>query len=389
MSGAGSEGRTWDAAVIGGGIMGAATAIRLGLGGLRVVLLEAGALGMGASGVNAGTLSLQIKRARLMPYALRGHALWRAAGERVGFHQTGGLTLAFTEQEAAVLTERMTERREAGAPIELIAPGRVRALAPRLSDRVLLASWCPVDGYANSSLTGSYYRAALREAGVELREGRRVERVVREARGYRLEAPGASLSARRLVLAAGAWSGRLAAGLGCPLPVHARVNTVSVTTRMPRLVDCIVGHATGLLTLKQSDNGSVLIGGGWQGRGDPDRGPGAVVAESLLTNLRLAQYALPDLARARLLRSWTGYEAHVPDFYPLAGALPGLEEAYVLACVRGGYTIGPYIGRLLGDLILGREPELPLFDPGRFAAPETRSRREEEERVDGDERPIG
>jgi glycine/D-amino acid oxidase-like deaminating enzyme len=55
----------------------------------------------------------------------------------------------------------------------------------------------------------------------------------------------------------------------------------------------------------------------------------------------------------------------VPDFYPLAGALPGVPGAFVLACVRGGYTIGPYIGRLMGDLILDREPEMPLFDPAR------------------------
>ena len=40
-------------------------------------------------------------------------------------------------------------------------------------------------------------------------------------------------------------------------------------------------------------------------------------------------------------------------------------DAYVLACVRGGYTIGPCIGPLVADLILGREPALPLFDPAR------------------------
>ena len=56
----------------------------------------------------------------------------------------------------------------------------------------------------------------------------------------------------------------------------------------------------------------------------------------------------------------------MPDFYPLAGAVPGVDSAFILACVRGGSHIGPYIGRLMGDLILGREPELPLFDPGRF-----------------------
>jgi sarcosine oxidase, subunit beta len=132
------------------------------------------------------------------------------------------------------------------------------------------------------------------------------------------------------------------------------------------LVRSGIGQVTGMLTLKQKQNGTVLIGGGWQGRGTPAEGRGEVVAETLLTNLRLAQFAVPGLGRLRVIRAWTGFEANVPDFYPLAGAVPGVDNAFILACVRGGYTIGPYIGRLMGDLILGREPEMPLFDPARF-----------------------
>src|SRR5262249_7256802 len=103
--------------------MGSATALRLAEAGQKVVLLESSLLGMGASGVNAGTLSLQIKRVGLMSYALKGHALWKRAGDAVGYHQTGGITVAFTDHEAGILTERMTARREAGAAIEIITAG--------------------------------------------------------------------------------------------------------------------------------------------------------------------------------------------------------------------------------------------------------------------------
>ena len=138
-----------------------------------------------------------------------------------------------------------------------------------------------------------------------------------------------------------------------------------MTERLEPLTSTVIGHATGLLTMKQKANGTVLIGGGWQGRGTPQEGRGQVTAGSLQPNMALAQFALPALANARIMRSWTGFEANVPDFYPLVGALPGIEGAFVLGCVRGGYTIGPYISKLMGDLILDREPELPLFDPGR------------------------
>jgi glycine/D-amino acid oxidase-like deaminating enzyme len=361
---------TWDIAVIGGGIMGCATALHLAEGGMRVILLEAGEIGQGASGVNAGTLSLQIKRVRLMPYALRGHAEWARMGEAVGFRRTGGYTLAFTEAEAALLRERQTAKAEAGAPIRFVGPNELAEAEPGLSRKVVLASYCPEDGYANSSLTGQFYRRRLREAGVEVRPFAPVAAL---AQGGRFEIATASGTVRsqRLLLAAGAWLAPLATMLGVELPVTARVNTVTVTERMPPVVGTVIGHATGLLTLKQKESGTVLIGGGWQGRGVPGDGRGEVVADTLATNLALAAHAVPALGSARILRSWTGFEAHVPDFYPLAGALPGVEGAFVLGCVRGGYTIGPCIGALMADLILGREPDLPLFDPARSFTEET------------------
>lgn len=356
----------WDAIIVGGGIMGSATALRLAEAGMRVALFEAGLLGMGASGVNAGTLSLQIKRAGLMPYAIKGHALWARAGQAVGYRETGGLTLAFTEREAEILIERMTARREAGAPIEIIPVAKALEIEPEITPKAVLASHCALDGYANSSLTGVYYRQLLREAGVTLHEQSPVEQIETEGRMVMIRARNQAFKARRALLATGAWARGVSERMGCPLPIRVRINTVSVTERMPKILGGVIGHATGLLTMKQKPNGTFLIGGGWQGRGSPEQGRGEVVPQTLGANLRLAQYALPKLAQARLLRCWTGFEANTPDFYPLAGLMPGADNLYVLCCVRGGYTIGPYIGRLMGDFMLEREPEMALFAPGRF-----------------------
>jgi sarcosine oxidase subunit beta len=355
---------TYDIAIVGGGIMGCATALRVAQGGMSAIVLDQGDLGQGASGVNAGTLSLQIKRVKLMPYALKGHHLWEEMGAAVGFAKTGGYTLAFNAREAEMLQERQTLKAEAGAPIEFISNNRLRAAEPNLTQKVEAASFCPEDGYANSSLTGQYYRGRLRETGIPHREGCKVTAIER-ANGFTLTTPQGKIRAKRILLVAGAWLKPLAALLDADLPVNARVNTVSVTERMPPVISRIIGHATGLLTMKQKANGTVLIGGGWQGLGTPQDGRGTVNTDTVKPNLALAQYAVPALGQARVTRSWTGFEANVPDFYPLAGALPGVPDAYVLGCVRGGYTIGPYIGQLMGDLILGREPEMPLFDPGR------------------------
>ncbi|MES0884944.1 NAD(P)/FAD-dependent oxidoreductase [Roseibium sp. SCP14] len=361
----------FDIAVIGGGIMGCAAALQMTSGGMKPVVLDQGDLGQGASGVNAGTLSLQIKRVKLMPYALKGHHEWERMGEAVGFHKSGGYTLAFTEREANLLHERQRLKAEAGAPIRFVSTSELRSAEPNLTGKVLAASYCPEDGYANSSLTGQYFRGRLRAEEIPYRERSPVTEISRSESVFHLSTPLGEISAKRLLLATGAWLKPVAALLDVDLPVRARINTVSVTERMPKLTSTVIGHATGLLTMKQKTNGTVLIGGGWQGRGTPQEGRGEVTAATVMPNLALAQYALPKLAKARVLRSWTGFEANVPDFYPLAGALPGVPDAFVLGCVRGGYTIGPYIGKLMGDFILGREPELPLFDPGRDFNEET------------------
>lgn len=357
--------KLWDMVVIGGGIMGCGVAVHLAQAGMRVLVLERGDLGQGASGVNAGTLSLQIKRVKLMPYAIKGHEIWQRMGQSVGFCRTGGFTLAFNDREAALLHERMQLKKEAGAPISFVSPAEVHQREPHLTRRIKAASFCSEDGYANALLTGRYYRQKFDQSGVAYRERTEATAIEKAGKGFRVWTVGDIYEAKRILFACGGWLKQVLTQLNVHLPVRARINTVSVTEPAPRLMSSVMGHATGLLTMKQKANGTVLIGGGWQGKGTPQQGRGRVAMETVVPNLQLASFVCPALKKVRLVRSWTGFEANVPDFYPLAGALPGHTNAFVLGCVRGGYTIGPYIARLMGDLILGKEPEMPLFDPGR------------------------
>ncbi len=361
---------TADVAIVGGGIMGCSVALRLAEAGMRVVVIDRGGIGGGASGVNAGTLSLQIKRLSLMPYAIRAAEHWAEMSARLGadvkFRQSGGLNLAFTEAEEAQLVTDMTARREAGLPISFLDLPAARAREPGLSDHVRRASFCPLDGYSNPSLTGRAFRKALTARGVAMIEHDPVLGIEAGDGGYTLRLQSGNVRARRLVLAAGAWTRASVLQLGVDLPIGARVNQMMVTERAPALMNGVLGHISGLMSLKQSDNGTIIIGGGWQGEGAVGE-PGRPVMDNLTNNLRFATLAMPALAPLRIVRTWYGYDGFVPDFLPVVGVLPWLREAYVIACVRGGYTIGPCMGDLLAASILGEEPALPLFDPARVA----------------------
>ncbi|WP_337876227.1 FAD-binding oxidoreductase [Elioraea sp.] len=365
----------FDAAVIGAGVMGCSTALHLARGGMRVALLDRGAICREASGVNAGTLTLQMTRAALIPYALRAHEMWLrmpewCAGGDVLATACPGLSLAFTEAEAAMLEERARFRRAAGAPIELVSGRRAMEIEPGLSDRVLLAGHCPIDGFSSAYLTGRAFRPALLAAGVALFEKRTVSGVDREAGRFVLETESGPVEARRIVLAGGVWLEEMAGWLGVRLPIKVLVNQLVVTERMPPVMRTVLGVASGLLSLKQYANGTVLIGGGWQGIGDRTRGGLAVRAENFVGNIRLAAHALPALREARVVRAWLGLEAETADALPAIGPIPRVEHAWIIGSVHSGYTSGPYFGKLLAQAMLGAEPDLPLFPIDRLLAKE-------------------
>lgn len=355
----------YDLGVIGGGVVGSTLALFAARGGLKTVIIDRGPLCREASGVNAGTLTLQMTRVALMSHAMRAHGMWASAREWLG-HDVGvvvcdGLSLAFTEAEAAILEERAAKRREAGAPISIIGPSEAKAIEPGVSDKMLIAGFCPMDGYANAYLTGMAFRKALIDAGVTVLEHRPVTGLERAEDGFAAMTAQGPVTFRRVVLAGGVWIEPMLAWLGVDLPIKVLVNQLSVTERIRPVMRTVVGIASGLLSLKQYPHGTVVIGGGWQGLGDRERGGVELVPERLIGNIRLACHAIPALAEARLARGWAGLEAETADALPAAGPIPGVPDAYVCGSVHSGYTSGPSIARSLTDVILGREPGLPLF----------------------------
>ena len=355
-----------DVAVIGGGIVGLATALYLARDGADVMLLDRGEPGMAASTANAGSLHVQLvpyvyaagsggPMAASLPLGPASVALWRElardAGEDLGLRIEGGLILAETDTELDLLRAKAAFERSAGIPTEVVGAGDLHRIAPGLDGRFTGAAFCPLEGQGDP-LRGTMALLALaRRAGVRLAPGLEVVGLEQDGPAWRVMTDAGPVRAGQVVNAAGVQAGRIAALAGARVPMHALVQQVIATEAAPPLLRQLVAWTGRHLSLKQGNGGHLLLGGGWPGTQDA-RGAAQVRRDSREGNLALACRALPGLRGVHVLRAWTGLAPHL-DRAPVISGTPGLPGLWH-GVTGNGYTLGPVAGRMLADAVLGR-----------------------------------
>ena len=182
-------------------------------------------------------------------------------------HQTGGWMVAETPEEFAILDEKHAVEALAGIETEVVARSALADRAPYFSDRLLGASFCPAEGHANPLVVAPLYALRAVQAGATIRTNAEVHRIeVRSgtaARRFTVHTSAGSIDAHRVVDCAGAWAGELAAMVGLRLPVRSEGLHVNVTEPRPRMFHPMIQHIGRRLTLKQTEAGTFIIGGGW------------------------------------------------------------------------------------------------------------------------------
>lgn len=362
-----------DVCVVGGGLAGLATAWRLAQTGQRTVLLERRVPAGAASSANAGTLAIQNKRPPLLPFFRDALAEWARVAEElgteIGYGKPGGFHIARSAEDAERLRKNHEIHGVLGLAGEWLDAKTARAEAPWLGGGIVAATCSPMDAYADPLRAGSAMAGAAQASGAAILNGTELRAAARDGSGWRLETSMGALRAGAVAIAAGPWTGRIAALFGANLPVHPSLIMLSVTEPAPRFMDRIVTHVAGNLTVKQVKNGSCLIGGGWPGAGDFDAERPGIDPLMLRHNLRLAADVVPGLANLRLARSWANFEAQTPDGLPICGAVPGLDGLFVVLPTAGGWTAAPLMGRLMARLIAAGETPATLAPaaPSRFS----------------------
>jgi len=382
--------RDCDLAIIGAGMTGAACAWYATRAGLRVALLDRGAVAGGTTGAGEGNVLVSDKEpGPELDLALLSARLWQElarepdfGGDGHGFEYEakGGLVVASSAAGFAALEDFAREQRALGVTAETVPADGLAGLEPHLSPGLAGGVYYPQDAQVQPARAAALLvRAAVRR-GASLHTNTTVTEVTRTPDGTvdGLVTDRGTLRASWVLNAAGTWGGEVAKLAGTHLPVLPRRGFVLVTEPLPKLVrhkvyaaDYVADVASSSAALQTSAvvegtaAGPVLIGASRERVGF-DRGFSLRVARLLA---RQAIELFPALAEVKAMRSYLGFRPYMPDHLPAIGAdprVPGLLHA----CGHEGAGIGlaPATGLLLAQILTGQTPDLELapFRPDRF-----------------------
>jgi glycine/D-amino acid oxidase-like deaminating enzyme len=363
--------RAREVVVVGAGIVGAATARELAVRGVDVLLLDAGEVSSGTTGLGEGNVLCSDKHpGPELELSMRGLEVYDEFGDEARIRRKGALIVHPEEATWAGEAARIERLRGAGVRAELIGPEEVRELEPELQGHVFGASFFPDDLQCDPEAIA---RALASEVG-DVRTGTRVVSV--SGRGVVLDT-GEAIAAGAVVLAAGAWSAALAATAGLRLPVEPRTGQLVRLGALPvrhKVVDgsylaSVASSDPGLqvtTVVETTWDGDVLVGSTRERRGF-DTTVDETVTDAMVARAARLFPALTGLAR---VDAWSGLRPWLPDHLPAIGPSRAVEGLWAATGHEGaGVALGPVTGRLIAQAYCG-EPalvELGPFDPDRFS----------------------
>ncbi len=369
---------TSDVIIVGAGIIGAACARALASAGVGVTVIDRGTTAGGTSSACEGNLLVSDKGpGHELVLAQYAASLWRSTvtelREQLGdgfpsveFDPKGGVVVATTAAGAGSLLGFVAGQRLAGVDARVIDASEARGLEPDLTARIEAAVYYPEDAQVQPAIATEALMASARLYGARLLENTRVLGPLLDSAGSLIgvTTPAGELRGRRVLVAAGPWSGEVAGLLGVRLPVRPRRGELLVTTRMRHRIfhkvydaDYVgaVGSDDGALqtssVVESTGSGTVLIGSSRQLVGFDARLRVDVLSEIAAKAIRL----FPFLADASVMRSYGGFRPFMPDHLPVISEDPRMPGLWYATGHEGaGIGLSVATADLILDLMLGR-----------------------------------
>ena len=383
-----------DVIVVGAGVIGAACAYFSAAAGLRVCVLDRGAMAGGTTSAGEGNLLVSDKEpGPELELALLSRRAWKHVGRQelagttladyIELIDKGGLIVAGGTAGWAGLQQLATRQRQAGVDTAAVPADRLSDYEPHLAPGLAGGVFYPQDAQLQPIRAAAALLRLARDHGATVLTDEPVTGLLRGSGARRDRVVGVRTDRRTLfgaavVNAAGTWAAEVADLAGVRVPIAPRRGFVLVTQPLPELVrhkvylaDYVADVASDEAGLQASPvvegtpSGTILIGATRERVGF-DR------ALSIAAVSRLAADAValfPVLAGVQAMRVYRGFRPFSPDHLPVIGAdprAPGLWHA----CGHEGAGIGlaAGTGQLLAQQITGAAPDMDIsaFRPDRF-----------------------
>ena len=360
-----------DAAVVGGGVVGAAIAYGLAEQQVDTVLIDEGDVAFRAARGNFGLVWVQSKGIGCPPYSSltrRSADNWlrlaeevkQVTGVDIAYSRPGGVHLCLGEEEfteRAAVMKQLEAQTEGRFQYEMLDHRALSEMLPGLGEDVAGGSYSPLDGHANPLFLLRGLHAGFRKRAGRALINAPVHRIRPHAGAFDVEAGNETVRAQKLVLAAGLANAKLAPDVGLRVPVHPLRGQILVSEKVRSFLRIPTLH------VRQTTEGSVLMGDSHEDVGFDDGTRPDIMAEIA----RRATRAFPFLRSARIVRAWGALRVMTPDGIPIYDQSESCPGAFC-AAAHSGITLAAThafdLPRWIAEGAL--PPELDAFSARRF-----------------------
>jgi sarcosine oxidase subunit beta len=367
---------SFDAIVIGGGVIGASVLFQLTqLGCRKAILLERGTVAGGMTAHSSGIvrthysvpINVEVARASLAMFE-NIKALLDDTEADAGLVLSGYLIVAPPGPASDAVRRSIAMQRELGIDASVLDRGQAMERHPWLQlDDIDAIGFEAEAGFADPYLVATAFARAARRRGATIRTETPVTGLLREgSRIVGVQTASGPIHAGVTLSAVNVWS-RIAAGwagIEIPFEITAHhVFTLAAAEPYTRDLPVLKDLASPARLYMRASGGHLLVGGGHEGdqTDDPEAADLEPDADAMLDEAAQAAHRLPAFAEGRLVRSWSGLYDTTPDWNPVLGPVPGLDGFQVAFGFSGhGFKLSPMIGRMLAQSMLGLAADLPI-----------------------------
>ena len=372
-----------EAVVIGAGIVGSSITHYLSEKGVGVTLLDKGSIAGGATGKATAVIRMHYTNPWDSAMAKLGGDVYSNWGELIGgesgFVNSGFVFIVGEGEEEKLRANVDILRQEAGINTYALDPESLQELLPEwyVGD-VGAAAYEPDSGYGDPHSAATGFARRAQELGAEVSQGEEVLKIVEEGgRVTGVETSKRTISTETVVLAGGAWSKGLGAGVGLDLPINCMMLSIGVLKRPPVLHGshpACIDAANGIYFRPEPGELTLLGFSSVVDRHESPENldPDNYAAEpdmrwSLRTSRRIAS-RIPAMEDAAWVRSWSGVDGNTPDGHLILDKAPGIDGLYLAVGMSGtGFKVGPAVGKCMSELIVDGKASSVDIRPFRLA----------------------